>query len=249
VADAETPRVTADLGPDSSPPVSSIPNKSLHQRRQLQHRGEAVGEHNYTNCRGDHTGELAQLVGRVAGGDRVAEGELYRRLSAKVVYWARRYTDSPDDAEDLASDSWELLLGKLRGGALREPSRVTSYCMGVVRRIAATRRRRLSTHLEQCDTETVERAGVAPVCAQPEQVVSRDQLRQIACAGIGRLSRLRDRHILRELLINESTPAQLAPALAIAPKHLHKVACRARGRLRDVLLRVQPAAEWMREAE
>jgi DNA-directed RNA polymerase specialized sigma24 family protein len=100
-----------------------------------------VGEHNYTNCRGDHTGELAQLVGRVAGGDRVAEGELYRRLSAKVVYWARRYTDSPDDAEDLASDSWELLLGKLRGGALREPSRVTSYCMGVVRRIAATRRR------------------------------------------------------------------------------------------------------------
>lgn len=50
--------------------------------------------------------ELKELLQRCQNADRSAQSSLYQRFSSKVYATALRYTDSPDEAADIAQESW-----------------------------------------------------------------------------------------------------------------------------------------------
>ena len=49
---------------------------------------------------------LKELLTRCKANDRSAQTALFNRFSAKVYATAMRYTDSPDEASDIAQESW-----------------------------------------------------------------------------------------------------------------------------------------------
>lgn len=190
-------------------------------------------------------GELAALVERIAQGSSRAEAALYLRLRSDVRGFAARYADTPEDADDLASDSWETLLVKLRAGALRDAAAVRAFAQGVVRRRAAGHRRRYASQYETDDTQAVEQTA-APIGGQPECEVIAEQVMRLAADAIEQLPVPRDRHVLMQMLFHDTSSVLLAASLGMAPSQMHRVSSRARRRLCEALLAVQCEQEWMR---
>ena len=87
----------------------------------------------------------AELAGRVRGGDRVAEAELFRRLAPRVRLYGLRHLRDPAAADDLVQDVLLMTFDSLRAGKVREDERLASYVLGTCRRMARAR-----PFLERC---------------------------------------------------------------------------------------------------
>jgi RNA polymerase sigma-70 factor, ECF subfamily len=84
----------------------------------------------------------AELAGRVRGGDRAAEAELFRRLAPRVRLYGLRHLRDPTAADDLVQDVLLMTFDSLRAGKVREDERLASYVLGTCRRIGAKREQR-----------------------------------------------------------------------------------------------------------
>ena len=78
----------------------------------------------------------AELAGRVRGGDRAAEAELFRRLAPRVRLYGLRHLRDPAAADDLVQDVLLMTFDSLRAGKVREDERLASYVLGTCRRMA-----------------------------------------------------------------------------------------------------------------
>jgi RNA polymerase sigma-70 factor (ECF subfamily) len=79
------------------------------------------------------TGESdADVAGRVRGGDRDAEAELFRRLAPRVRLYGLRHLRDAAAADDLAQDVMLLTFDSLRAGKVRESERWRRSCWAPV---------------------------------------------------------------------------------------------------------------------
>lgn len=124
--------------------------------------------------------EAAAALARVARGDEAALEELYCAFAPAVLAFALARMDSREAAEEVAADTW---LGCWRSArAFRGDSRVLTWLLGIAKRQACMRSRRM--RLAECplDEEAfemavdegadgdptgalMEEAGVAEICA------------------------------------------------------------------------------------
>lgn len=88
--------------------------------------------------------ELARRICQGPAPD--AEAELFRRLSGRLLVVARRYVDGEAAAADLVQDAAVLLFETLRENRMRDLDKLHSFLFGVVRRLAADRRRNETLH-------------------------------------------------------------------------------------------------------
>ena len=71
----------------------------------------------------------ADLVERIQSGDRAAGEMLYRRYSARLYYLALVRVRSPQDAEDIRSETLVRVLSAIRDRQLRSPAALASFCL------------------------------------------------------------------------------------------------------------------------
>src|SRR5215470_1425966 len=83
----------------------------------------------------------AELAGRVRGGDRAAEAELFRRLAPRVRLYGLRHLRDPAAADDLVQDVMLGTFDALRAGKVRDLERLASYVLGTCRRVVSGWRR------------------------------------------------------------------------------------------------------------
>jgi RNA polymerase sigma-70 factor (ECF subfamily) len=84
--------------------------------------------------------EIRSLVDGIRAGHPVALERLVARVQARVLRWARRYTDDEDSAEDVAQ---EVLIGlERRVHQFHGHSRFTTWLFAVTRSVALNHRRR-----------------------------------------------------------------------------------------------------------
>jgi RNA polymerase sigma-70 factor (ECF subfamily) len=91
----------------------------------------------------------ADLVVRAAGGDRVALGELLRKLGPGMVRTAYKVTGSRADAEDAVQEAMLQLARSL--GGLKEPRAIAAYASRIVLRAALRSRRRARPDQDEHD--------------------------------------------------------------------------------------------------
>jgi RNA polymerase sigma-70 factor (ECF subfamily) len=91
----------------------------------------------------DRAGDASDsdLARRLAGGDRGAEAELYRRLAPRVRLYGLRHLRDHAAADDLAQDVILMTFESLRAGKVREPEHLASFVLGTCRRVVADLRR------------------------------------------------------------------------------------------------------------
>jgi RNA polymerase sigma-70 factor (ECF subfamily) len=91
----------------------------------------------------------ADLVARAAGGDRVALGELLRKLGPGMFRTAYKVTGSRADAEDAVQEAMLQLARSL--GGLKEPRAIAAYASRIVLRTALRSRRRARREQDEQD--------------------------------------------------------------------------------------------------
>jgi RNA polymerase sigma-70 factor (ECF subfamily) len=119
-----------------------------------------------------------ELARRLAGGDRGAEAELYRRLAPRVRLYGLRHLRDAAGADDLVQDVLLMTFDGLREGKVREPEKLASFVLGTCRRVVAGWRR--GTERRQ---RLLERHGEQLVPAESETAEPLDLDRLTRCLG------------------------------------------------------------------
>jgi RNA polymerase sigma-70 factor (ECF subfamily) len=170
--------------------------------------------------------ELARRIG--AGGDRDAEGELYRRLAPRVRLSGLRHLRDEQAAADLTQEVLLITLEGLRAGRLREPEKLASFVLGTCRLVVLNwrrgARRRQGLLAEYARFAAAERAPAA------EELV--DEGRLTEC--LARLEE-RERSVVVMTFFSERAGGQVAGFLGVSEGHVRVIRHRALGRLRMCL--------------
>jgi RNA polymerase sigma-70 factor (ECF subfamily) len=169
-------------------------------------------------------GDLAR---RLAGGDREAEAELFRRLAPRVRLYGLRHLRDEAGADDLVQDVLLMTFDNLREGRVREPDRLASYVLGTCRRVVAgwhrgtaRRERLLAIHGPQ----------LAPSREETEEPV--DRARLTGC--LGALAE-RERTVVVLSFYAERDAEAIGLELGLSPGNVRVVRHRALARLRACL--------------
>ena len=171
----------------------------------------------------------ADLVGRVAAGDRAAFGELAERHVRKCAALAYALMRDREKARDLVQESF---LEAFQGlGSLREPARFGAWLAGVVRRrcIYAIRRERRAARALAVRAEQR-----PPECPGPEGVLARLDEEAELLAALNRLGR-RYREVLVLRHLEGRGYAEIAGLLGLSTAAVEKRLTRARVMLREIL--------------
>ena len=192
----------------------------------------------------DPTGDAAELVRRVEGGDRSAEAELVRRHGRGVSLLLGRHTRTAAEAEDLYQDTFRLAIEKLRAGELRDPSRLPAFLARMARNLAIEHYRKAGRRKTDTASDTVERAGesgsapafpmAAPSFPGPLGEILEREEAALVRRVIGELSTERDREVLYRFYIAEDDREEIARDLDLSGLQLNRVLHRARERYRKL---------------
>jgi RNA polymerase sigma-70 factor, ECF subfamily len=87
-------------------------------------------------------GSDAELVRRIAAGDRDAEAEVCRRMAPRIRLYALRHLRSRPAADDLVQQVLLTTLEALRSGGLREADKLAPFVLGTCRMTILDARRK-----------------------------------------------------------------------------------------------------------
>jgi RNA polymerase sigma-70 factor (ECF subfamily) len=179
----------------------------------------------------DAWAEAAELVRRIQQGDADSEADFIQRYRRGVAVIVARNCRDQSPVEDLCQDVLTTALEKIRGGAVRDPDRLSGFVAGLARTIVLEHFRKERSRSE------IEARMPAPLEAAPP--VALDQLLQQEKAFIVRrvlkeLESDRDRQILFRFYIAEDDKDHICRELGLTPLHFNRVLFRARERYRDL---------------
>jgi RNA polymerase sigma factor (sigma-70 family) len=173
----------------------------------------------------------AELIGRVRAGDRAAYGLLWSRHERAAHRLAARLAN-PSGADDVVSEAFLRIFRLLKDGGGPDDT-FRPYLLSTVRRITIDYGVRYHNRViptgDANDLDTGEPASAAG------DVALRNADRAIARTAWESLP-VAQRTLLWHLVVEQETPAQVAPLLGVSPNGVSSRAVRAKERLRQAFL-------------
>lgn len=171
----------------------------------------------------------ADLVRRIAEGDRQAEKSLVETYGEGLAFLLRRWTRDREAAEDIYQETISRALEKLRCGELRDPHSLPSFLRGLAWNLSIDFYRRqsrrggrelpLASHLDPPD----EGAGQLATLLREEKI---GLVRRL----LAELPLERDRQVLLRFYLEEEDKERIAADLELSRTELNVVLFRARRR-------------------
>lgn len=174
--------------------------------------------------------KLNVLWTRVQDGNSVAWRELVHLYSDLVYSVAIRVGLSQPDAEDCAQQTWLSLFRKRK--SIRDPKALPAWLITTTHRNAVALFRRLKSHSEPADFESLEDPGKLP-----DEELTRMEHQAILRAAMSQLDE-RCQRLLGELFFaaDESSYAQLAKELKVNVNSIGSIRTRCLGKLKKTLI-------------
>jgi RNA polymerase sigma factor (sigma-70 family) len=188
----------------------------------------------------------AELITAVRAGDEHAFGLLWRRHEAAALRLARQITN-PSNAEDLVSESFARLLRILRQGGGPDGA-FRPYLFSTLRRLNIDNARSYGQRISLTDDDSDLESEPASSAADVAAVNAEHSAVWRAWASLPESSRT----LLWHLVVEEETPAQIAPLIGTSANGVSSRAVRARERLRQAFLQqhvadtVDEGCRWTR---
>lgn len=186
--------------------------------------------------------DFAQLVARLAAGDRASETELIARFQRGVrIAAARRLGRFHALAEDIAQETMTRVIERLRQGALRDPHSLPGYVHGCMRHVCDREIERARQQDSQYAASSPNAdSGVAlpeldSALPDPAEAAETGQLHALVRQLVAELPVERDRIVLHRFYILQQEALQICADLEVKHEHLHRLLSRARMRLASLL--------------
>lgn len=174
---------------------------------------------------------VESLVQKIIDGDRSAETAVVHRYQAPLMVVL--YNSSKDRvlAEDIAQDTWIIVLEKIRNGDVREPKQLAAFIrqVGKNQLIMRYRKNEKDKYNEQVDDDKSH--STLPT---PEQNIVNKQLNQSIGKLFEELRQPRDRDLLKRFYITADTKEDLCHEYGLTGAHFDRVLHRARERFKKL---------------
>jgi RNA polymerase sigma-70 factor (ECF subfamily) len=179
----------------------------------------------------------ADLVRRIVAGETAAEGDLVARYRRGLVYLLGRLGALPELADDLAQETFRIVIERLRQIGLTEPAGLSSFLRGTARNLLIAERRKTARRRTWGDSGELAQA-VAPT-PSPLQSVLADEEAAMVRRLIGELPNDRDRELLMRYYVGDEDKETICADLGLESLHFNRVLFRARQRFKELLERFQ----------
>ncbi|MEM7705653.1 MAG: sigma-70 family RNA polymerase sigma factor [Pseudomonadota bacterium] len=153
--------------------------------------------------------------------------QLYPRVKRLV----NSQTRTTDIVDGVVQDTFLILLKKLRKGEPEDPAKIESYTLGIAKFTLIARCRLMSRLSETEMSETLFESGDST----PLNFVMTEEMYMWIEQSIDRLSKERDRELMRIYLAEELGTNDLCELIKVSRDHLYRVLYRAKKRLGDIL--------------
>ncbi|MEM8981629.1 MAG: sigma-70 family RNA polymerase sigma factor [Pseudomonadota bacterium] len=176
----------------------------------------------------------AALAERIRAGDRRAENELVARYSRPLMIMLRARTNGDLAlAEDIHQDVFRIVIERLRGEGIDDPTRLGGYIQSTGKFQIIGRKRRQKRRNTHADSELIEET-IAEDDEQMDSVYS-DQMRIAVRDLLKELPNDRDRALLTRFYLYQESKASICAALELSDLHFNRVLYRAKARFRALL--------------
>jgi len=171
------------------------------------------------------------LVQKIIDGDSSAETEIVQRYQTPLMVILCNSSKDRVLAEDIAQDTWIIVLQKIRNGDVREPKQLAAFIrqVGKNQLIMRYRKNEKDKHNEPVDDDKT--YSTSPT---PEQNVVNNQLNKSIVNLFKQLSQPRDRDILKRFYTTEDTKEDLCHEYGLTSAHFDRVLHRARERFKKL---------------
>jgi RNA polymerase sigma-70 factor (ECF subfamily) len=176
----------------------------------------------------------ADLVRRIASGDRAAEEELARRYSQGLLFHLRRTTGDPSLSDDLHQETFRVVLERLRGGRIADPGRLAGFILGTGRNLFLGGWRKQSRRGERDAVDVDELELLDPAPDPLDQTLREEEIREVRRL-LGELGTDRDRQVLFRFYVAEEKKDRICADLGLSSLHFNRVLFRARQRFKEML--------------
>lgn len=172
------------------------------------------------------------IATRIAEGDCSAESQLIARLSPGLLMLVNARCHDAELTADVCQETFIILLKRLRGRTLQDPSRIAAFAAQTARQLLYDWRRRNELRRTTVDSSAVEAAEIE---APPD--MSLDQHAAAALVGrlLAELAHDRDREILRRFYLLDQDKPEICRELGLSTGSFDQIVFRARARLRAML--------------
>lgn len=171
------------------------------------------------------------LVARIISGDQRAEHEMVERYQRGLSVMLFNRSRDRDLANDIAQDTWLLVLQKIRGNDLRDPSKLAAFIIQIAKNQLIMRQRGQNRYQHVSEDEAGE---ISDTGLTPESAVANHQLGQCVADLMRELTVDRDRELLRRFYLLGDDKQALCDELELSPAHFDRVLYRARERFKTL---------------
>jgi len=176
----------------------------------------------------------ADIVKRIQEGDTNAENDMVLRYQRGLN--AMLYNRCSDKAlsEDVAQDTWVLVIQKVRNGELKDNKRLAGFIIQIAKNqlIMKFRAREKHTHVEQDEAFEIPDTALTA-----EQKIANQQLSSAVNELLDELRKPRDRELIRRFYLLGDEKSLLCQEYGLTEAHFDRVLFRARARFKDILLK------------
>lgn len=173
----------------------------------------------------------ASLVERIASGDQKAEASMVDRYQRGLI--AMLFNRSRDKAlaEEIAQETWLLVLNKIRNGELRKPETLARFIVQIGRNQLIMHYRALAKRTFVSDDDVAELQDDSPT---PEEGAEIRQFGESVHALLSNMSIDRDSELLRRFYLVGDSKRELCADFKLSENHFDRVLYRARERFKNL---------------
>jgi RNA polymerase sigma factor (sigma-70 family) len=175
----------------------------------------------------------ADLVARIARGDRRAETALVQRYSLAVRTLLTRRLNSPELIKDLTQETFIIAFERLRDSGVDEPSRLAGFLRQTAINLAIGEQRKAERR--RTDGDAGELGTILDEHLGPFELVEEQELQRLVRQLVAEMPVERDRKLLWCYYVLGEDKATCAERFDLSVEHFDRVVHRARSRLRQLV--------------
>ena len=179
----------------------------------------------------DEANTAKDLVRRIIAGDHVAEKDMIERYNDGMVFMLRHRSKNPALAEDLAQETWRIILEKVRAGDLNDPTKLAAYIIQTAKnQLLMTYRGSYNTKM----SHDVDMDQTLDPAEQPSQLVERMNMAKVVKVLVDELNSPRDRDLIARFYLQEEDKKKICEDFGLSELHFNRVLFRARQRFKQI---------------